>query len=123
MSVHLGKLIAVVGLRGGSMATGGLSANVAVRDWPEDFSFVIGDHCCRRRSSIARFLSPRVSKLRWIDARISELRLEVEDGEELFDSVLGAAGAAASQVIQFTGEHLKGFALLYGMQSFSMCLS
>jgi hypothetical protein len=38
LSGHLGELIAVVGLRGGSRVTGGLSArglaSVAVRDWP-----------------------------------------------------------------------------------------
>jgi hypothetical protein len=75
---------------------GGLSArgltNVAVRDWPDDFTFIIGDHRYRCPSSVAQFLSPRVSKLHLIDATISELRLEVEDRDELFGSVLEAAG-------------------------------
>jgi hypothetical protein len=92
VSVHLGELIAVVGLRGGSRVTGGLSApgraNVAVHDRSDDFPFLIGDHRCLCPSSVARFLSPRVSKLHWIDATISELRLEAEDGDELLGSVL-----------------------------------
>jgi hypothetical protein len=49
---HLGELIAVVGLRGGSRVAGGLSprglANVAVRDWSDDFTFNVGDHLLRR---------------------------------------------------------------------------
>jgi hypothetical protein len=95
LSSHLGELIAVVGLRGGSRATGRLSvrglANVAVRDSSDDFTFIIGDRRYRCQSSVTQFLSPRVSKLQSIDATISELRLEVEDRDELFSSVLEAA--------------------------------
>jgi hypothetical protein len=94
-SGHLGELSAVVGLRGGSSGAGGLSAQglatVAVRDWSSDFTFVIGDHRYRCRPSAAQFLSPRLSKLHLIDATVSELRLEVEDGDGLFSSVLEAA--------------------------------
>jgi hypothetical protein len=95
LSNDLGELIAVVGLQGGSGVTGGLSArgpaNVAVRDSSDDFTFIIGNHRYRCRSSVAQFLSPRVSELRLIDATISELRLEVEDRDDLFGSVLEAA--------------------------------
>jgi hypothetical protein len=95
LSGHLRELIAVVGLRGGSMVTGGLPsrglANVAFRGWSDDFTFIIGDHRYRCPSSVAQFLSPRVSELNSIDATISELRLEVDDRDELFGSVLQAA--------------------------------
>jgi hypothetical protein len=95
LSGCLGELIAVVGLRGGSRVTGRLSAralaNVNVRDWSDDFTFIIGNHCCRCPPFFAQFLSPLVSNLHSIDATISELRLEVDDGEELFGSVLEAA--------------------------------
>jgi hypothetical protein len=88
-------MIAVISLRGGSKVTGGLSVrgvvNVAVRDWPDDFTFIVGDHCYRRPSPVAQFLSDRVSKFHRIDATISELRLEIDDGNELFVSVLEAA--------------------------------
>jgi hypothetical protein len=91
----LGGLIAVVGLRGGSRVTGGLSArglaSIAVRDWSDDFTFIIGNHRYGCSSSLAQFLSPRVSKFHWIDATISELRLEVEDQDNFFGSVLEAA--------------------------------
>jgi hypothetical protein len=79
-------------LRGGSKVTGGLLsrglANVAVRDWSDDFTFIIGDRRYQCRSSVAQFLSPLVSKLHSIDATISELRLGIEDPERLFGSVL-----------------------------------
>jgi hypothetical protein len=95
LSGHLGELMAVVGLRSGSRVTGGLSArglaNVAVGDRSDDFTFIVGDHRCRCPSSVAQFLSPLVSKLHLIDATISELRLEIEDRDELFGSVLEAA--------------------------------
>jgi hypothetical protein len=73
------------------------------------------DECCAvsRLSSVAQFLSPPVSILHWIDATISELRLGVEFGDDLFGSVL-----AALQLIQLTGERLRGFALLCGIRSF-----
>jgi hypothetical protein len=51
----------------------------------------VGDRRYRCSSPVAQFLSPRVSKLHSIDATISELRLEVEDRDELFGSVLEAA--------------------------------
>jgi hypothetical protein len=95
LSSHLHELIAVVGLRGGSRVMGGLSArelaNIAVRDWSDDFTVIVGDHRCRCPSSVAQFLSPRLSKFHWVDATISELRLEVEDRDNLFGSVLEAA--------------------------------
>jgi phage shock protein A len=95
LSGRLGELIAVVSLRGGSSVAGGLSArglvNVGVRNWSDDFTFIMGDHRFRCASSVAQFLSPCVSKLQLIDATISELRLEVEDEDGLFDSVLKAA--------------------------------
>jgi hypothetical protein len=97
LSNNFSELIAVVGLRGGLRAIYILSwrgmANVAVRVWSHDFMFIIGDHSYRRRSFLAQFLSPQVSKLHSIDATIDELRLEVEDGDELFGSVLEAAGS------------------------------
>jgi hypothetical protein len=75
-SGHLSELFAVAGLRGGSRATGGLSArglaDVAVRDSSDDFTFIVGDHRYRCSSSVAQFLSPRVSKLQSIDATISD---------------------------------------------------
>jgi hypothetical protein len=56
------ELMEVVGLLGGSMMPGGLStqvlANVAVRDWSDDFTFIIGDHCYRCRASVAHLLPP-----------------------------------------------------------------
>jgi hypothetical protein len=94
-SGHLGELFAVVGLRGGSRVTGGLSArglaNGPVGDWSDHFTFIVGDRHYRCPSSVAQFLSPRVSKLHSIDATISELRLEVEDRDKLFGLVLEAA--------------------------------
>jgi hypothetical protein len=99
---HLSELIAVVGLRGGSRVTGGLSArglaNVPVGDWSDDFTFIVGDHGYRCPSSVAQFLSPRVSKLHSIDVTISELRLEVEDRGGLFSSVLETAGGGSIAV-------------------------
>jgi hypothetical protein len=71
--------------------TGGRSATVAVGDWSDDFTFIVGNHRHLRPSSVAQFLSPLVSNLHCIDATISELRLEVQDGDELFGSVLEAA--------------------------------
>jgi hypothetical protein len=95
LSSEFGGLIAVVGLRGGSRVTGRLSArglaNVAVPDWSDDFTFIIGRHRYQCQSSVAQFLSPRVSKLHSIDATISELRLEVRDRQRVFGSVLEAA--------------------------------
>jgi hypothetical protein len=88
LSGHLGEL------RGGSKVTGGLSArglaNVAAGGWSDDFTFIIGNHRYRCRSSVAQFLSPRVPKRHSIDATITELRLEVEDRDKLFGSVLEA---------------------------------
>jgi hypothetical protein len=76
--------------------TGGLSgralANATVGYWSDDFTFIIGDRCCQCPSSVAQFLSPRVSRLQSIDAAISGLRLQVEDGDDLFGLLLKAAG-------------------------------
>jgi hypothetical protein len=97
LSNHFSELIAVIGLRGGSRMICSLSgrglANVAVRDWSHNFTFIIGDHRYWCRSFLAQFLSPQVSKLHSIDGTIDELRLEIEDGDELFGSVLEAAGS------------------------------
>jgi hypothetical protein len=86
-SGRLGELFAVVGLRGGSRVTGGLSArglaNVQIGDWSDDFTFIVGDHRYRCPSSVAQFLSPRVSKLHLIDATILELRLEAEGSRQI----------------------------------------
>jgi hypothetical protein len=94
-SGNLGQLFVVVGLWGGSGATGGLSArglaNVPVGDWFDHFTFIVGDHRYCYPSSVGQFLSPRVSKVHSIDATISELRLEVEDRDELFGAVLEVA--------------------------------
>jgi hypothetical protein len=102
--------------------TGGLSArgleNVPVGDWSDDFTFIVGDHRYRCPSSVAQFLSARVSKLHLIDATISELRLEVEDRGELFGSVLEAAKGNSIELIPITGEQLRRFTPLWGIQSF-----
>jgi hypothetical protein len=66
-------------------------AIVAVRDWSDDFTFIIGDHRYWFPSFVAQFLSRRVSKHQSIDATISGLRLEVEDRGELCVSVSEAA--------------------------------
>jgi hypothetical protein len=66
-------------------------ANAAVRDWSDDFAFIVGDHRYQCPSSVAQFLSPLVSKLHSIDATISGLRLAIEDGDKLLGSVLEAA--------------------------------
>jgi hypothetical protein len=78
--------------------TGGL-ANVVVRDSSDDFTFIVGDHCYQHPSSVAPFLSPRVSKLHWIDATISELRFKVEGRDGLFGGLLEGA---ALQVVPVT---------------------
>jgi predicted nuclease with TOPRIM domain len=51
LSSDFSELIAVVLLRSGSRL-----ANVAVRDWPDDFTFLIGDYRYRWQSSVAQFL-------------------------------------------------------------------
>jgi hypothetical protein len=71
-------------------------ANVTVRDWCDNFTFIIGHHRYRCRSSVAQFRSPWVSKLHLIDATISRPGFEVEDGDELF----GAVSEAAQGVIR-----------------------
>jgi hypothetical protein len=112
LSGHIAELIAFVSLRGGSRVMGGLSArglmNVEVQDWSDDFTFIIGDHCYQCRTSVGQFLSPRVCKLRWIDATISELRLEVEDGEELFGSMLEASQGCSIAVDSAHRRTFKG---------------
>jgi hypothetical protein len=95
LSGDIGELIAVVSLRGGSRVTGRLLApglaNVPIGDWSEDFTFIVGDHRYRCPLSVAQLLSPGLSELHSIDTTISELRLEVEDRDKLFGSVLEAA--------------------------------
>jgi hypothetical protein len=122
LSSHLSVLIAVVGLRGGSRVTGGLSsrglANDAVRDWCGDFTFIVGDHRYRCRSSVAWFLSPRFSKLRSIDDTIDEIRIDVEDGDELFGSVLEAAQCGEIAVDSAHRLTFVAICLLSGIQSF-----
>jgi hypothetical protein len=49
---------------------------------------------------------------------VSELRFEVEDGHEPSVQCWKLPEAAALRLIQLTGEYLRGFALLYGIQSF-----
>jgi hypothetical protein len=61
----------------------------------DDFTFIVGDHRYRYQSSVAQSLLLRVSKLHWNDAAVSELRLEVEDGGEVFGSVSEAAGGGS----------------------------
>jgi hypothetical protein len=55
------ELTAVLGPRGGSRVTSGLSArglaNYAIQVWSNEFMFVVGDHDFRCRSSVAQFLS------------------------------------------------------------------
>jgi hypothetical protein len=90
-------------------------ANVAVRDWSDDCTFIMGDHYHRCLSSVVQFLSPRVVKLHSSDATVNEQRLDVEDGDELFDSVLEAA---RMQLIRLTRKQLQRSAPLYGIQGF-----
>jgi hypothetical protein len=78
-------------MKGDGRAFGAGVANVAVRDSSDDFTFIVGNHRYPCRSSVAQFLSPRVAKLHWIDATISELRFEVEDRDDSFGSVLETA--------------------------------
>jgi hypothetical protein len=96
------ELTAVLGLPGGSRVTDRLSsrglANVAIQDCSQEFTFVVGDHHYRCRSSIAQSVSLRVSSLYWIDATISEVRLEVEGENKFFGSVLEAAGGGSIPV-------------------------
>jgi hypothetical protein len=91
----LGEFIVVVGLRGGSRGTGALSVrgltNVAVRDSYNDFIFIVGDHPYQCSSSLAHFLSPCVAELHSADETIDEIRIGVEDPDELFGAVLEAA--------------------------------
>jgi hypothetical protein len=116
-SGHLGELSAVVGLGGGSRVKGGLSArglaNVAVRDWSHDFMFIVGDHSYRCPSSVAQFLSPRVAMLHSIDDTIDEIRIDVEDGDELFGSVLEAAQCGG---IAVSGERSDQFSCSFQCQ-------
>jgi hypothetical protein len=48
--------------------------------------------------SVTQFLSLRVCKLHWIDATILEQKLEIEVGDDLFGSVLKAAGGGSIAV-------------------------
>jgi hypothetical protein len=79
--------------------TDGLSAqalaNVAVRDWSDDFTFIVGDHYYRCPSSREQFLSPRVVELYSVDDTISEIRIDVKGPDEFFGAVLEAAGGGS----------------------------
>jgi hypothetical protein len=123
LSGHLGELIAILSLPGGSMMTGGLSArglaNVEVGDWPNHFTFIVGDHRYRCPSSVAQFLSPRLSKLHPSDATISELRLEVEDRDELFRSVLEAA--KGNRIALDSAHRLTFVAICAGLWNSELC--
>jgi hypothetical protein len=81
----------VIRLLAGSRVTVRLSArgltNVAVLDCSDELMFIIGDHRYRCPLSVAQFLSPRVSTPHSIDATISELKFEFENGGELFGPV------------------------------------
>jgi hypothetical protein len=116
------ELTAVLCLRDGSRVTRNLSVlglvNVVIPDWSHEFMFVVGDHHYRSRSSVAQFLSPRVSSLHWIDATISEVRLEVEGGDKFVLVPCWKLQEAALQLIQFSGQPLRRFALLSGIHTF-----
>jgi hypothetical protein len=111
-SGRLRELIAAVGLPGGSKVTRRLSvrglANAEVRDWSDDFTFIIGDHRYRCGSSSAQFFSPRVSKLHSIDNTIDEIGIDVED--ELFGSVSEAAKGSSLAV---DSDHRGTFVTIY----------
>jgi hypothetical protein len=66
-------------------------ANVVVRDWSDDFTFLLGNHHYRCSSSVAQFLSPQVSILHSIDDTVDEIKIDVEHPDELFGAVLEAA--------------------------------
>jgi hypothetical protein len=68
--------------------------NVGFQDWSEDLTFTVGDLCDRCSLSVAQLLLLRVCKLHWIDETISELKLEIEVRDDLFGSVLEAAGGS-----------------------------
>jgi hypothetical protein len=90
----LDELIAFVGLgriKGDGPAFSAGLASVAVRDWSDDFTFIVGDYRYRCPSSFAQFLSPRVTELHSVDDTISEIKIGVEDPDELFSVVLEAA--------------------------------
>jgi hypothetical protein len=114
LASDFGGLSAVISLWGGSWMAAGLSArglgNVEAHDWSNDFTFVVGHRRAQCRSAVAQFLSPQVAALYSIDATISELRLEVEDGDLAFDSLLEAAGGSTiAQLIQLSDKHLRRF--------------
>jgi hypothetical protein len=94
LSNHFSGFITVVSLRGGSRATGGLSArglaNVAVRDWSDNFIFIVGHRHYQCPSSLTKFLSPWVTRLHSVDDTIDEMKIDVEDPDELFGAVLEA---------------------------------
>jgi hypothetical protein len=65
--------------------------NVVIRDSYGDFTFIIGNHRYRCSLSLAQFLSPRVAKLHSVDDTVDEIRIGVEDPDELVGVVLEAA--------------------------------
>jgi hypothetical protein len=72
--------------------------NVRAGDSYDHFTFIVGDCRYRCRSSIAHFLSPRVSQLHCVDASLDELRLKVQDANQSFEFVLNAAGGGSLAV-------------------------
>jgi hypothetical protein len=116
LSSHSLGLIAVIYLRVGSSMTVGLSrswlTNVGVQDWSHHFALIVGDHRSWFPSSLARFLSPRVSQLDSIDDRIGKIRIVVEDPDELFGAVLEAARGGN---IAVGSAHLRTFVVMWGV--------
>jgi hypothetical protein len=53
--------------------------------------FIVGHRHCQFPSSLAQFLSPWVAKLHLVDGTIDEIKICVEDPDELFDAMLEAA--------------------------------
>jgi hypothetical protein len=98
LASHFDGLIAIVGLPGGSRIALGLSRrglmDVAVRESSDDFTFIPGDHRYRSPSSLAPFLSRRVSELHSSDEKIG---IDIEDPDELFGVVFEAARQCRSR--------------------------
>jgi hypothetical protein len=53
--------------------------------------FIVGHRCYQCASSLAQFLSPLVARLHSVDGTIDEIKIDVEDPDELFGAVLEAA--------------------------------
>jgi hypothetical protein len=72
--------------------------NVAARDSSDDFTLILGDHCYRSRSSFARLLPLHVSRIEGVDEMIEEIRIDIEDPDELFYVMLTDAGGSTTLV-------------------------